>query len=50
MTMSIVEIRMESLKMALELNNSLNSLDDIILKADKIYQYLRATELTEAPI
>ena len=38
--MSIVEMRIESLKMALEIKRDYQTIDDIICIADKIYQYL----------
>ncbi len=38
--MSIIELRTQSLKFALEIKNDLQSIDDVILIADKFYQYL----------
>ena len=38
--MNPMELRRESLKMALEVKNNLQSIDEVILVADKIYQYL----------
>jgi hypothetical protein len=35
-----MELRRESLKMALEVKLSLRTIDEVILVADKIYQYL----------
>ena len=38
--MSPMELRTQSLKMALEVKNDSQSIDEVILVADKIYQYL----------